>query len=188
MIQYAQLSKGARGALPTPETHVALKFYVQPELIRPESTVYSSPAMHAATVLPQSGAFVLNTDKAMTDARGDPLPPCFVMERGVSLKDWMARTRARGGGQTMNSKTAIKVRSAVKAPAAFWAPAVSLLQPRARNASSSLPEPSCYQITVRAGDARRSVRVASASITAPSSRGAATAGQEPADSGYAPRL
>eukprot|EP00892_Ulva_mutabilis_P005786 jgi/Ulvmu1/357/UM001_0363.1 len=108
VIQFARLAKGTRPAPNTPEPQVALKFYVQPELIRPESTVYSAPAMHAAGVLPQSGAFALNTDGAMTDSAGAPLPPCFVMERGVSLKEWMARSRLSSGRQTVHSKTAIK--------------------------------------------------------------------------------
>lgn len=97
-------------AMATPEAQAALKFYVQPELILPESKVYASPAMHAAAVLPRTGQFLLNTDAAITDAAGVPLPPCFVMERGISLKVWMSRTRAGGGPQTMSSKTAIQVR------------------------------------------------------------------------------
>lgn len=97
--------------LDTPEPQVALKFYVQPELILPESTVYSSPSMHAAGVLPRTGQFMLNTDKRLKDSAGVPLPPCFIMERGVSLKSWISRKRGVGSGtQTMNSKTAIKVR------------------------------------------------------------------------------
>ena len=97
-------------AMATPEAQAALKFYVQPELILPESKVYASPVMHAAAALPRTGQFLLNTDAAITDAAGVPLPPCFVMERGISLKVWMSRTRAGGGPQTMSSKTAIQVR------------------------------------------------------------------------------
>lgn len=34
-----------------------------------------------------------NTDGVHVDARGHPLPPCIVMERGESLDIWAARAK-----------------------------------------------------------------------------------------------
>ena len=94
-----------------PEPQVALKFYVQPDLIRVETAVYGNPTLASFGALPRSAQLHLNTRNEHSIAPGACLPPCLVMERGMSLKEWMAHSRISSNSLANDCKTAIKVRS-----------------------------------------------------------------------------
>ena len=107
MIQFAKCKDPSMSGAPEPQ--VALKFYVQPSLIRVETAVYGSPTLAASGALPRSAELHLNTTKELRTATGAALPPCLVMERGMSLKEWMMNSRMNSQALPSDCKTAIKV-------------------------------------------------------------------------------
>jgi hypothetical protein len=116
VVQFARDLDG--DAAGPPEPQVSLKFYMQPELIRIETVVYTSSALAAAGTLARSARMHLNTCGELRDSSGCPLPPCLAMERGLSLKDWMTRSRLNAGSVATDCKTAIKVRMGTRSATA----------------------------------------------------------------------
>lgn len=109
VVQFAKMLKVEPSIISAPEPQVALKFYVQPELIRVETAVYGSPTLATYGVLPRSAQLHLNTWKELQTTTGASLPPCLVMERGMSLKEWMIHSRMSTNTLASDCKTAIKV-------------------------------------------------------------------------------
>ena len=109
MVAFATEVKQDAAAPSAPEPQVALKFYVQPDLIQMETAVYGNPTLASFGALPRSAQLHLNTRNAHHTAPGAILPPCLAMERGMSLKEWMAHSRINSTNLANDCKTAIKV-------------------------------------------------------------------------------
>lgn len=107
LIQFAKRKDASSSGAPEPQ--VALKFYMQPSLIRTETAVYGSTTLAASGALPRSAELHLNTTKELCTPKGVALPPCLVMERGMSLKEWMINSRMNNQTLSSDCKTSIKV-------------------------------------------------------------------------------
>ena len=81
MVQYAQGINSNRA--------YSIKFCVIPSSFNVERLLYADPALKES--LPRVADMCPNEDGAAVDARGHPLPPCIVMERGESLDEWAIR-------------------------------------------------------------------------------------------------
>lgn len=109
MVQFAKKLSIDPSAPSAPEPQVALKFYMDPELIRVETAVYGNPTLATFGALPKSAQLHLKTTDEMQTCAGAPLPPCLIMERGMSLKEWMTHSRMSTHSLASDCKTAIKV-------------------------------------------------------------------------------
>ena len=81
MVQFAQGINSNRA--------YSIKFCVIPSVFNVERLLYADPAMKES--LPTVADMCPNEGGAVVDARGHPLPPCIVMERGESLDEWAIR-------------------------------------------------------------------------------------------------
>lgn len=70
---------------------VAVKFFLEPEHFQAERRTQYVPALQSARLPLESVNG--NEDGALVDSRGQPLPPCVVMPRGVPLEEWMRREK-----------------------------------------------------------------------------------------------
>lgn len=70
---------------------VAVKFFLEPEHFQAERRTQYIPALQSAR-LPLESVHG-NEDGGLIDSRGQPLPPCVVMPRGVPLEEWMRREK-----------------------------------------------------------------------------------------------
>lgn len=79
----------ARGAFN--QRDYAVKFCVIPAVFAVERSLYGDRALQS--ILPNIADVCDNEDGAITDPRGNPVPPFIVMERGEALDEWAARVR-----------------------------------------------------------------------------------------------
>lgn len=81
-----QFARGTHSGVP-----YAMKFCITPSAFNVERAVYGNREL--AHVVPRVASTVANSDGALSDPDGTPLPPCIVVERGRALDDWAARHR-----------------------------------------------------------------------------------------------
>jgi hypothetical protein len=81
VVQFAQAVGSSRAFM--------IRFCVIPSAFNVERMLYADPALKGS--LPKVADICPNEDGAIVDARGHPLPPCIVMERGEALDEWAIR-------------------------------------------------------------------------------------------------
>jgi hypothetical protein len=69
----------------------AIKFFILKESFDVEKVMYAEKTLKE--FLPQPAAICDNESGEAVDARGTPLPPFIVMEKGESLDEWSQRRK-----------------------------------------------------------------------------------------------
>lgn len=76
------------------EAEYAIKFFATREAFADEAALYRDDVDNAlGSMLPVVRDIVDNHDGRYTDAVGEPLPPCIVMEKGEALNIWSRRNK-----------------------------------------------------------------------------------------------
>ena len=83
----------------------AIKFFASSAAFNDELAQYIDSASPLRVFLPKARDIVPNDDGAFVDARGHPMPPCIVMEKGESLDRWVQRNK-----RAMDPFTCMQVR------------------------------------------------------------------------------
>jgi hypothetical protein len=83
----------------------AVKFFLSHSAFLDEASLYEDRGKPLGRFLPEVHRIVNCPAEGFTDARGVPLPPCIVMEKGESLDHWAAR-----GGDGIDRVTGLQAR------------------------------------------------------------------------------
>lgn len=67
----------------------AIKFYVHESAFAQEQALYKAPALR--DILPPVAALFDNADGSLADAKGRPVAPFVIVEKGESLNEWARR-------------------------------------------------------------------------------------------------
>jgi Protein kinase domain len=70
----------------------AAKFYLFRSAFEDEKALYEDPLQPLGHFLPEVHCIIDSPVEGLLDAKGAPLPPCIVMEKGESLDIWAAST------------------------------------------------------------------------------------------------
>lgn len=73
------------------QQHYAIKFFASYAVFEDERDLYRNCCR--GQFMPAVLEFVSNQDGSFRDSRGNPMPPCFVMEKGESLAQRMTRCK-----------------------------------------------------------------------------------------------
>ena len=88
------------------EREYAIKFFATRDAFIDEAALYSDSQNPLNKLLPRVREICDNVDGRVTDASGEALPPCIIMEKGEALNIWSRRNK---GG--LDHMTALQVRS-----------------------------------------------------------------------------
>ena len=87
------------------EREYAIKFFATRDAFIDEAALYSDSQNPLSKLLPRVREICDNVDGRITDAAGEALPPCIIMEKGEALNIWSRRNK---GG--IDHMTALQVR------------------------------------------------------------------------------
>jgi hypothetical protein len=81
VVQFAKGKLGGRSTL------FALKFFISRAAFLEEQELYEEYPEELRKFMPVMLGVQSNVDGSIQDPHGNPLPPCIVMEKGISLRD-----------------------------------------------------------------------------------------------------
>lgn len=95
------------------EREYAIKFFATRDAFIDEAALYSDSQNPLNKLLPRVREICDNVDGRVTDAVGEALPPCIIMEKGEALNIWSRRNKGGLDHMTALQVSGLWLRTAV---------------------------------------------------------------------------